>query len=93
MTRRTPLQRAVSIAGTQEVLARKIGATQSLISSSMSRGYITVAYAPAVELATGITVEALRPDLAWVRVKDPKWPHPNGRPCWDLTKTPKRGRK
>lgn len=34
-----------------------------------------------------VTVEELRPDLAWLRVKDPAWPHPKGRPCIDVGMT------
>ena len=45
--------------------------------------------APALELATGrkgktVPVELLCPTASWVRVPDPNWPHPNGRPCLDL---------
>lgn len=31
-----------------------------------------------------ITVEQLRPDVRWVRVPDPDWPHAGGRPCIDV---------
>lgn len=30
------------------------------------------------------TCETLRPDVRWVRVPDPTWPHPEGRPCIDV---------
>lgn len=41
---------------------------------------------PAIERATSgkHTVEQLRPDVRWVRVADPDWPHPDGRPCIDV---------
>ncbi|WP_336606339.1 transcriptional regulator [Calidifontimicrobium sp. SYSU G02091] len=41
---------------------------------------------PAIERATGgeVTCEQLRPDVRWVRVRDPSWPHPEGRPCIDV---------
>lgn len=29
-------------------------------------------------------VEQLRPDVRWIRVPDPTWPHPAGRPCIDV---------
>jgi DNA-binding transcriptional regulator YdaS (Cro superfamily) len=32
-----------------------------------------------------VTVEQLRPDITWVRVPDPDWPHPDGRPLIDVT--------
>lgn len=28
--------------------------------------------------------ETIRPDIAWIRVPDPEWPHPGGRPCHDI---------
>lgn len=45
--------------------------------------------APALERATGlkgemVTVDDLCPAAKWVRVVDPDWPHPEGRPCLDL---------
>lgn len=38
-----------------------------------------------IERATGGAVSAdfLRPDITWVRVPDPAWPHPGGRPLVD----------
>ncbi|MBI3157617.1 MAG: helix-turn-helix domain-containing protein [Burkholderiales bacterium] len=41
---------------------------------------------PSIERATDgrVTVEQLRPDVRWVRVADPSWPHPAGRPCLDV---------
>lgn len=40
----------------------------------------------AIERATdgAVTCEELRPDLRWVCVPDPEWPHPDGRPCLDV---------
>lgn len=31
-----------------------------------------------------VTVEDLRPDLAWIRIPDKGWPHAKGRPCIDV---------
>jgi DNA-binding transcriptional regulator YdaS (Cro superfamily) len=41
-----------------------------------------------IERATGgkVTVQELRPDLHWVRVKDKGWPHPDGRPLLDAAR-------
>ena len=41
---------------------------------------------PAIERATDgrVTCETLRQDVRWVRVPDPAWPHPSGRPCIDV---------
>jgi Putative antitoxin of bacterial toxin-antitoxin system, YdaS/YdaT len=40
----------------------------------------------AIEKATDgqVTVEELRPDGPWLRVKDKAWPHPKGRPVLDF---------
>jgi len=41
---------------------------------------------PAIERAFDgrVTAEQLRPDIAWVRIADPAWPHPAGRPLIDV---------
>ncbi len=31
-----------------------------------------------------VTCEEMRPDVRWLRVPDPSWPHPAGRPCIDV---------
>ena len=40
----------------------------------------------AIERATEgqVTVEEIRPDATWLRVKDRAWPHPKGRPVLDF---------
>lgn len=40
----------------------------------------------AIERATNgvVTVEELRPDASWSRVRDKSWPHPKGRPVLDF---------
>jgi len=50
------------------------------------RGRIPMERCPAIERASDgrYTAEALRPDVTWVRVSDPAWPHPMGRPCIDV---------
>lgn len=42
---------------------------------------------PEIERATNgkWTCELLRPDVAWVRIADPAWPHDLGRPCLDVS--------
>lgn len=51
---------------------------------------IPVARCPSLELASrgAVTVEEMRPDLRWIRVKDRKWPHPAGRPLVDYSGVP-----
>jgi DNA-binding transcriptional regulator YdaS (Cro superfamily) len=50
------------------------------------KGRVPKERCPAIERETGAkwTVEKLRPDVRWVRVPDPQWPHPKGRPCIDV---------
>jgi DNA-binding transcriptional regulator YdaS (Cro superfamily) len=42
--------------------------------------------APLIERETGARygAEQLCPAVRWVRVPDPAWPHPMGRPCIDV---------
>lgn len=49
-------------------------------------GRVPLDRCPAIERATEgrVTVSELRPDVRWVRVADPDWPHPDGRPCIDV---------
>lgn len=41
---------------------------------------------PSIERATNgeVRCEDLRSDVTWLRVPDPGWPHPAGRPCIDV---------
>jgi len=43
-----------------------------------------------IERANGgsVTVEQMRTDVGWVRISDPSWPHPAGRPCIDPSNDP-----
>lgn len=43
---------------------------------------------PDIERATQarVTCEQLRPDVRWLRVPDPHWPHVSGRPCIDAAR-------
>lgn len=43
-----------------------------------------------IEALTGFRVscEELRPDVGWVRMPDPSWGHPNGRPLVDPSSRP-----
>lgn len=42
---------------------------------------------PAIERETAgeVTCEELRPDVTWTRVRDRRWPHPQGRPLADFS--------
>ena len=54
------------------------------------RGRIPKERCPDLErgLEGRVTVAEMRSDVRWVRVPDPTWPHPDGRPCID-TATPR----
>lgn len=43
--------------------------------------------APDIERFTNadVTVEEMLPGLAWIRIPDPGWPHPKGRPLLDVS--------
>lgn len=68
-------------------IAKKVNlGDQYLYQCFSGRRKLPAEHAPAIERATGgeITADALRPDVCWVRVPDPSWPHPDGRPCIDV---------
>ena len=75
--------------GTQAELCRRIGAH----APDMSRWLKGVRPIPedacaAIERATGgvCTCEENLPGARWVRVPDPDWPHPDGRPAIEVAK-------
>lgn len=61
----TPLQLAVSIAGSQSELARRIGVRQMHVWNwlNRSRGKVPGEHVIPIEKATGVSRHALRPDL------------------------------
>jgi hypothetical protein len=50
------------------------------------KGRIPKERCPDIERALNgrVTVSEMRSDVRWVRVPDPTWPHPDGRPCIDV---------
>ena len=80
------LNKAIDIAGGVGAFARLIGMGQSVVSNWRARGAVATDACPAIERATegALTCEALRPDVAWHRVPDSTWPHPDGRPLIDV---------
>jgi DNA-binding transcriptional regulator YdaS (Cro superfamily) len=68
MTTTTPLQRAVQAADSAVNLARAIGVTGPMI-YQWHRGIKPIGpdACAAIERATGVRCEELRPDLQWVR--------------------------
>lgn len=59
----TPIERAIDICRTQAGLARRINKTQQTVSFWKKRGVIPAEDVPAVEAATGIPRNELRPDI------------------------------
>lgn len=80
------LDEAIAIAGTQSALARLIGARPQEVWNWANGRPIPPDRCSMVERVTGgrVSCESLRPDIAWQRVPDPEWPHPQGRPCIDV---------
>lgn len=77
---------AIKSAGGLANLARVLSGNPTVqrISNWRARG-VPIEECPAIERATScaVTCEELRSDVSWVRVPDPTWPHPKGRPLVD----------
>jgi len=73
--------------GGPAAVARLVGCKAPSVIEWRQRG-IPPERCPAIERATrgAHTVEALRPDVSWVRIQDPTWPHPAGRPAIDVAR-------
>lgn len=72
-------------------LARDVGVSPPLIWQWLSgQRPIPPDRCPAIERASGgkVSCEELRTDVRWLRVPDPDWPHPQGRPCIDVAAPP-----
>lgn len=68
-------------------LAKELGLNeQYLYQCFTGRRLIPADRCHSIERASrgAVTVEALRSDIRWLRVPDPQWPHPAGRPCIDV---------
>lgn len=73
--------------GGPTAVARMVGCRVPSVIEWRKRG-IPADRCPAIERATSgaVTVEVLRPDVAWSRIPDPSWPHPAGRPVIDVAR-------
>ena len=60
---KTPIERAIDVCGNQQALAAMIGRSQQLVSYWKSKGIIPAEVVPAIEAATGIPRQELRPDV------------------------------
>lgn len=64
---RTPLERAIWIARSQGKLAREIGVKPQALTSYLKKGVPPLDRCAAIERATGVKCEDLRPDVEWQR--------------------------
>lgn len=67
-------------------LARAVAISPTMISQYTVGAKMPAPHtAAAIERATNgaVTCEELRSDVSWVRIADPTWPHPKGRPLVD----------
>lgn len=78
------LEQVIQRAGSVAAVARSLKVSSSTLCNWRIRG-IPEEYCPAIErIDLGrCSVEELRPDVSWCRVKDKAWPHPAGRPLVD----------
>ncbi|WP_353233346.1 YdaS family helix-turn-helix protein [Diaphorobacter ruginosibacter] len=81
------LRLAIQISGSQKKLASIVNKAQGHVSHWLANG-LPCDYAPAIEKETGVSVEELCPQTVWLRVPDPLWPHPGGRPLIDVANSP-----
>lgn len=64
------LRIATSRAGSQKALAELVGVSPPSVHEWISRGIAPPDRCPAIESATGVRCEDLRPDLGWERNQD-----------------------
>lgn len=79
----TPLDRAIQSAGSLAALASAIGVAVSSPSMWKKRGNVPAEHCPAIERATGVRCEELRPDVQWSVLRccagvKPTYPGPTG---------------
>lgn len=62
---RTPLERAIELAGGTTKLARDLGLTGHATVYQWTKTRIPAEWCPRIEALTGVRCEELRPDVAW----------------------------
>lgn len=80
------IERACESIGSQRALASAISVTPATVNQWCSgERPIPIDRCPSIESKTKgvVACDDLRPDVAWVRIKDKDWPHPKGRPLVD----------
>jgi len=86
-TNKTPIELACDRVGSQANLARMVGVLPAAVFQWIKKTRpIPNDKCPAIEKACNAVVacEDLLPDLNWIRIPDPSWPHPGGRPVLDF---------
>lgn len=83
----------LSARGATAQLARRLGVSASLVTQWGRGKLVPKTRCAQVERATAgvVTTEDLRRDVRWIRISDPDWPHPDGRPCIDVAAPASRG--
>lgn len=72
----------IATLGGPATVARKLGIKSPSVTGW--NGRVPAKRCPDMERAFGVPCEEIRPDVRWVRVPDPDWPNPAGRPCIDV---------
>lgn len=72
------LDEAIASAGSVKALAARIDVATSAPSMWKSRGRVPAEHCPAIERATGVSCERLRPDVAWDVLRMQTEPTPIG---------------
>lgn len=88
------INEAVDIMGSQAALARRLHISASTVNEWVQGArQVPTAQCVRVERITQgrVTADALRADVNWLRIPDPSWPHPKGRPLVDLAPELTRG--
>ncbi|MDP3650922.1 MAG: YdaS family helix-turn-helix protein [Rhodoferax sp.] len=70
ITLKTPLERAVDIAGGMTKLARSLGLTGHATIYQWKKKQVPAEYCPDIEGLTGIQCEDLRPDVNWAVLRN-----------------------
>lgn len=82
----THIKTACDIVGGQAAMARILGVSTPTINQWVSGDRpIPESRGPSIEKSVfgKVICDDLCPDVSWVRIPDPDWPHPNGRPLVD----------
>lgn len=83
------IERACEILGSQRALASFLGISPVTVHQWCTEDRpVPLGWCPRIEEITKgfVCCEDLRPDVAWIRIKDKSWPHIKGRPLVDYSR-------